>query len=115
MSSGTQPLLGSVSVERQWKKIDLLAVVNDEVVIPVEDKTHTKNHSGQLGRYLDQLRKRFPPTRYSVAPIYLKTGDQCSYDEVRIVRSSLDHFVIRKPESNYFNLLREKLSFGKRD
>jgi hypothetical protein len=61
----------------------VLAVVNDEVVIPVEDKTHTKNHSGQLGRYLDQVRKRFPPPRYAVAPIYLKTGDQCSYDEVR--------------------------------
>ena len=36
-------------------------------------------------------------------------------DEVTIVRNEVDHFVIRKPSSNYFNLLREKLSFGQRD
>lgn len=38
-----------------------------------------------------------------------------SEDEVIIVRSEVDHFVIRKPTSNYFNLLREKLAFGQRD
>lgn len=36
-------------------------------------------------------------------------------DEVTIIRNEIDHFVIRKPTSNYFNLLRDKLSFGQRD
>lgn len=36
-------------------------------------------------------------------------------DEVIIVRNQFDHFVIRKPSSNYFNLLREKLKFGQRN
>jgi hypothetical protein len=31
-----------------------------------------------------------------------------------ITRSKIDHFVIRKPSSNYFTLLREKLAFGQR-
>jgi NAD+ kinase len=36
-------------------------------------------------------------------------------DEVVVVRNSIDHLMIRKPETNYFNLLREKLRFGERD
>jgi NAD+ kinase len=36
-------------------------------------------------------------------------------DEVVVVRNEIDHFVIRKPSSNYFNLLREKLQFGQRN
>jgi NAD+ kinase len=36
-------------------------------------------------------------------------------DEIRVVRNSVDHFVIRRPSANYFNLLREKLAFGQRD
>lgn len=35
-------------------------------------------------------------------------------DEVIIKRSSHDHYVLRKPSDNYFDLLREKLSFGER-
>jgi NAD+ kinase len=42
-------------------------------------------------------------------------GELTPEDEVVIIRAPLDHYVVRKPESNYFNLLREKLSFGKRD
>ncbi len=36
-------------------------------------------------------------------------------DEIRVVRNSLDHFVIRRASANYFSLLREKLAFGQRD
>lgn len=36
-------------------------------------------------------------------------------DEVVIVRSAIDHYVIRRPSSNYFSLLREKLALGQRD
>jgi NAD+ kinase len=35
-------------------------------------------------------------------------------DEVSIAKSAKDHFVVRAPSSNYFNLLREKLKFGDR-
>ncbi len=42
-------------------------------------------------------------------------GELTTEDEVTIVRSKLDHFVIRRKDSNYFQLLREKLSFGERD
>ena len=42
-------------------------------------------------------------------------GEITSDDEVSIVRSQKDHYVIRKPSSNYFALLREKLKFGQRN
>jgi NAD+ kinase len=42
-------------------------------------------------------------------------GEITPEDEVVIVRAPLDHLVIRKPDANYFDLLRRKLSFGKRD
>lgn len=42
-------------------------------------------------------------------------GEITHEDEIVIVRSKVDHFVIRKPSSNYFTLLREKLAFGQRN
>jgi NAD+ kinase len=41
-------------------------------------------------------------------------GEVTHKDEIVITRSKIDHFVIRKPSSNYFTLLREKLAFGQR-
>jgi hypothetical protein len=67
-----------IKVERQYKKIDVLMLINGEIAIIIEDKTNTKDHSGQLERYRRIVAKAFPG--YDVAPIYLKTGDQCSYD-----------------------------------
>ena len=42
-------------------------------------------------------------------------GEITHEDEIVIVRSKVDHFVIRKPSSNYFTLLRDKLAFGQRN
>lgn len=42
-------------------------------------------------------------------------GEITHEDQVVVVRSPVDHFVIRKPGSNYFSLLREKLKFGQRN
>lgn len=41
-------------------------------------------------------------------------GEITSDDEVVVVRSQYDHYMIRKPSANYFSLLREKLKFGQR-
>ena len=42
-------------------------------------------------------------------------GEITMDDEIIVVRNDHDHFVIRKPSSNYFKLLREKLKFGQRN
>lgn len=45
----------------------------------------------------------------------INCGTITANDEVVVVRSDFDHYVIRKPSSNYFSLLREKLKFGQRN
>ncbi len=45
----------------------------------------------------------------------MNRGDILIDDEVTIIRSPIDHMVIRRPSHNYFQLLREKLQFGERD
>jgi NAD+ kinase len=41
-------------------------------------------------------------------------GDLRAGDEVVITRAECDHYILRKPSQNYFDLLREKLKFGER-
>lgn len=43
-----------------------------------------------------------------------KVLELASEDEVTITRDEMDHFMIRKPHHNFFELLKEKLKFGDR-
>jgi hypothetical protein len=70
----------SIEVRRQWKDIDVLLVVNGDTAIIIEDKTDTKDHSGQLERYRKAVAGEFPESR--IAAVYLKTGDQGNYRSV---------------------------------
>lgn len=67
----------TIKVCKQYKQIDIFCIVNDEYAIIIEDKTNTKNHSKQLERYLNEIRKKFDDSK--ILPIYFKTGDQSNY------------------------------------
>ena len=67
----------SIQVRRQWKDIDVLLVVNNDTAIIIEDKTDTKDHSGQLEKYRKAVASEFQESR--IAAVYLKTGDQGNY------------------------------------
>ncbi len=47
----------TVSVKRQWKKIDIIATVNDEYFLVIEDKVNTSEHSRQLEKYKIESKK----------------------------------------------------------
>ncbi len=82
MCAVPKPLkITSLEVHRQHKSIDILAIVNGEIAILIEDKTGTVHHSNQLERYRNAVATDFP--QHSLAAIYFKTGDQCSYEDVR--------------------------------
>ena len=70
----------SFEVRRQWKDIDVLLVVNGDTAIIIEDKTDTKDHSGQLERYKKSVAGEFQENQ--IAAVYLKTGDQGNYRSV---------------------------------
>lgn len=44
-----------------------------------------------------------------------KMNELTADDEIIITRSSVDHYLIKDPDYDYFSLLREKLKFGDRD
>ena len=69
-----------IEIKKQYKKIDILCIINDEYSIIIEDKTNTKNHSDQLKRYKIQIKEDLPKTQ--ILPIYFKTGDQSDYNDV---------------------------------
>ena len=72
-------VIRGVRIQKQVENIDVLIVINDEHVILIEDKVHTKEHHNQLITYLesDQAKK------YSNChPIYYKTINQSNLDNV---------------------------------
>jgi len=70
----------SIKIYKQYKNIDVFCVINNEYAIIIEDKTDTKNHSGQLEKYFEQINKKFDKSK--ILPIYFKTGDQSNYAKV---------------------------------
>src|SRR5262245_1211548 len=80
---GKGPLVAdfrSIQVRRQCKGIDVLLVLDGDTAIIIEDKTDTKDHSGQLDRYKKAVAGEFPEDR--IATVYLKTSDQGNYRSV---------------------------------
>ncbi len=70
-----------VVVKKQDSNIDVLCIVNDIYAIIIEDKTRTKQHSGQLGKYLNEITDQ-DYKKENILPIYFKTYDQSSYATV---------------------------------
>lgn len=70
------PAVRTLHVEVQVDRIDILAVVNrddeDGIVLLIEDKVETHEHSNQIERYEDKARERYPGR--TIVPVYLKTG-----------------------------------------
>lgn len=71
-------IINSLRVDRQKKNIDILVTINEEYAVIIEDKTDTSEHSDQLKRYWDDT-----DSKYEKLGIYLKTGDQSSYAQVK--------------------------------
>lgn len=71
------PNVTSVRVETQVDRVDLLVRINDEnvkgLVLLVEDKLETHEHSEQIALYLETAKKRFPNRK--IVPVYVKTGN----------------------------------------
>lgn len=74
----------SVAVSRQVCGIDILCVVNGTIAIVLEDKVGTTEHSGQLDAYSRNVEKLgFSEAGKRIVRIYLQTGNQSSYKQVR--------------------------------
>jgi hypothetical protein len=75
-------------IRRQYKNIDILAVVNENIYIVIEDKTFTGQHDNQINRYAQTVRDDFHTEPVCV---YYKIAEQ-PYPEpkaVNITRTDL--------------------------
>jgi len=54
----------NVEIIREWKNIDLLIIL-DDIVISIENKVYSKEHSNQLVRYRKIVEEEFPKKRKS--------------------------------------------------
>lgn len=59
----------TISVKRQYKHIDVLVEINNDLYVVIEDKVNTGPHSNQLERYADAIIGR-------KVLLYVKTGDE---------------------------------------
>jgi hypothetical protein len=84
----------TLRIIQQFEKIDILLIVNEEIVIIIEDKTGTNEHSGQLESYKNKILKSHDnklPERFKTIEdrnnyllcIYFKTGDQLNFKAVK--------------------------------
>jgi hypothetical protein len=71
-----------IQIDRQYKNIDILIIIDDAFVFVIEDKTHTQQSKGQLEKYRKIIEMDFPNHKHGF--IYLKTGDQSSYEAIKI-------------------------------
>lgn len=70
-----------IRVYRQLERIDVVIEIDESIIVVIEDKVGTAEHSGQLKRYLEAASARFPD--HKVVPIYIQTYIQPGYEGVR--------------------------------
>lgn len=70
--------LTQVEILREWRNIDLLIKLPD-VVVCIENKVLSKEHSNQLTRYLNTVNTQFP--RHKKTFVYLTPDGDISQDE----------------------------------
>jgi hypothetical protein len=72
--------LNDIEIRREWNKIDLLIVSNaNNLVIAIENKIESTEHSDQLNRYWDIITKEFP--RFHKLFVYLTPEGLTPADE----------------------------------
>jgi hypothetical protein len=77
--------LKDAEVRREWENIDILVTSrSDRLVIVIENKVDSAEHSDQLARYLNTARARYKD--YRIVPIFLtRDGSEPSHPEYHVL------------------------------
>ena len=87
--------LSSVQVNREWKNIDILIVMS-EIVVCIENKILSKEHSNQLKRYKEIIQKNYPNHKHTF--VYLTPFGELSENETETYESISYQFIIETLE-----------------
>lgn len=99
-------VIDKVEVRKQWQNIDISVEVNDEYFIVIEDKTNTREHSGQLKRYEDIANAYCESKNLEPILRYLKTGNESRLNLLEVEKQKfipLDRNSILKTLANRKN------------
>jgi len=73
--------LGRLAVRREWQSIDILLVDQaNRLVVLIENKIDSAEHSGQLGRYLRLVGLEYPAPEWRHLAVYLTPGGDAPSD-----------------------------------
>ena len=63
-----------IQLFKQQKHIDVLAIINNQYAIIIEDKTDTHEHDRQISAYTQEVQKQYP--NLSLTCVYYKSGNE---------------------------------------
>ncbi len=74
------PLIETLHIKTQVNDIDILVEINidknaNRIILLIEDKVSTTEHSNQIERYTETVEKRYRGSYDHLVPVYLKTGN----------------------------------------
>lgn len=116
----------SVSIHRQYNKIDVLLIINDEIPVIIEDKIFTSEHDDQINRYVEEIRrlaekdgclgiegKKYTINVEKIRTVYWKTGHHYDADKVVIADKIVnidDALAFLKPYYNDSEILADYIN-----
>lgn len=83
-ASPPSPCIQTVEIFRQEGRIDILAWVNQDIAIVIEDKVGTKQSRTQLGRYREHAETQLGRPVSHILFVYIQSGDQSDYSPVHL-------------------------------
>jgi len=87
--------LSKVEVLREWKNIDVLIILSD-VVVCIENKVYSKEHSNQLKRYKEIIENQFP--KHKKTYVYLNPDGDSSETETEQFQPISYDFIVESLE-----------------
>ena len=83
----------TVSIKKQWHRIDIGVILNNDIFLISEDKTNTSIHDDQLERYHEFAIKEFGNNRRIIGT-YVKTGNE-TLKTIKAIQKTGYHVVER--------------------
>lgn len=78
--TGDEFEINKVDISLEKYNIDILAVINDEIVIVIEDKIDTYARTGQLEKYKKVIDEKYKDKKKFYS--YITVGDEPNYDNI---------------------------------
>jgi hypothetical protein len=69
-----------IEIKKQLNRADVVCFIDEKDILIIEDKTGTREHSGQLKKYAESFGEKF--SNRDLYLIYYKTEDQSDYSDV---------------------------------